>query len=106
MVDWRTNELNVNFWIMFLTAQMIARPFEYFATESSTPDVYAQGIRSAKGSVIVLVNKKNAAREVSISGVSGSSVAVIDQSTGNKPARKFQLSKDTISLSPFAVAFV
>lgn len=106
MVDWTSNQLNAKFWVTLLMLQQVARPFSYCTTAGATEGVYAQGIKSSKGRVLVLINKKNINVHVDVPSAAGGTASVIDELSGNGPARYMTLTGDRITLKPFAVAFV
>eukprot|EP00051_Salpingoeca_urceolata_P000384 m.33874 g.33874 ORF g.33874 m.33874 type:complete len:555 (+) comp10536_c0_seq1:149-1813(+) len=131
MVDWNTAELNAKFWITLLTLERIGRPFRFCSTtttaaaaqamppteattENSTRGqvpvaddmVFAQGIDSDKGRLLVLINKKSTSVTVHIAGASGKHAAVLDSTVGNRPAKNTTLTSDDISMAAFATMFV
>merc|ERR1719201_283659 len=71
MVDWNSNQLNAKFWVTLLMLQQVARPFSYCKTAEAPDGVYAQGVQSSKGKVLVLINKKNAYVDVNVASSAG-----------------------------------
>jgi len=106
MVDWKSNKLNAKFWVTLLMLQQVARPFSYCKTTGAPEGVYAQGIQSSKGKVLVLINKRNANVDFDLLSVAGGSALVIDELSGNGPAQLVKLTSNRITMRPFAVAFV
>jgi hypothetical protein len=108
MVDFeRPGELNAKYWVEILALQQIGRPFKYCATTMAAPsDVYVQGLSSAKGRVVVAINKRASPRSVEIAGAKGKTAWVIDLSTGNSKAREVAIEADEITLPAFATMFV
>ena len=114
MVDWDANALNHKFWVQIALLQSVARPFSYCRTNSSIGGgggsegaaVYAQGLSSAKGRVLVLINTKAAAQTVSVAGAAGKHAATIDGAVGNAPARESMIGADTFEIAAFATVLV
>lgn len=106
MIDWDDITLNPKYWAELLVLQRIGRPFDYCDSSDVPDDIYVQAIRSSKGRVVVLINKKSTRRSIELSGAKGKNAFVIDVDTGNNPARKLKLSSDVINLKSFATMFV
>jgi hypothetical protein len=108
MVDWTENKLNHKYWLQIALLQSLGRPFSFCATSGGTTSssVYAQGLRSQKGSVLVLINTKATAQTVSVAGARGKHAATIDGAVGNEAAREATLASDSIDLGPFATMLV
>ena len=111
MVDWTSRQLNHKYWVQIVLLQSLSRPFSYCDT-TNTPShvggnaVYTQGLTSAKGHVLVLINTKAAAQTVTVSGAKGTHAAIIDEQVGNHAAREVVLASDQVELAPFATVFV
>jgi len=50
------------------------------------------------------VNKQNARICVTVAGATGKVIQIVDESTGDGPARKVIVNSESFYLSPFAVA--
>ena len=120
MVDWRERRLNHKFWAQLALLQAVARPFSFCETnvtaaagrgglvgvDPSTSPVYAQGLTSAKGRVMVLINTKAVPQAVDVPGAAGKFASTIDDAVGNEAARISTLETDIVQLGPFATMFV
>eukprot|EP00912_Choanoflagellata_sp_UC4_P000609 UC4_evm1s379 len=120
MVDWEEKKLNHKYWIMIALLKVInTNSFSFCATEyigkenhypsKSFPEnssIYAQGIRSSKGKILVLINTKSTEEKVLVYNAKGKNATIIDGEVGNEPARDVKLATDEISLSPFATIFL
>jgi len=70
------------------------------------PQIYTQAFINSHGDrKVLLINKRTTAFTVRVTGGSGGSVQVVDQTT-EAPAVQRALSADTVELSPLAVAVV
>jgi len=67
---------------------------------------YAVGVISASGGAkkVLLVNTKNAAKCVTIPSAAGKTILIIDEKTGDGPARQEVVASDSFTLAPFATA--
>ena len=111
MVDWSANALNHKFWVQIALLQSLGRPFSFCDTTTTAADadagkgsadaVYAQGLTSAKGRLLVLINTKATPQTVTVPGASGKHAAVIDSAVGNEAAREVTLAADAIELGAF-----
>ena len=107
MVDWTTGELNQKYWGEILLLDTIGRPFRYCGTVvSGGGDLYAQGLSSAKGQVVVIINKLQSTQIVVLRGGKGKKAWLLEAAGGNAPARQFSLESDSLTLSAFATVFV
>lgn len=117
MVDWtkggdcatedQCGGLNAKYWVELLLLQHVGRPFSFVATtntsSSSTPPVYVQGLSSAKGRVVILINTKSKEHTVTLVGATGKTAHIL---SSNGPATKQKLNTDTLTLVPFETMFV
>lgn len=118
MVDWTENKMNHKFWVMIALLQSVSRPFSYCSTTAAqldngrggagagNADVYAQGLRSEKGRVVVLINTKSTVQSVIVPGAAGKHAGIIDTQVGNDAAREVTISSDTVELRAFATVFI
>ena len=67
-------------------------------------DVWAQAYLTQPGDVrkLLLINTKNAVHSVTVEGAAGGVVSVIDEATGERPARREKVTTDSITFQPFA----
>lgn len=77
-----------------------------YALPSASP-LYAQGRITPEGNKkILVINRSNQPVTFSVPGLQGAQVAVVDESTGDGPARESVVSESSISFDPYAVAIV
>eukprot|EP01044_Picomonas_judraskeda_P015281 COSAG03_NODE_2536_length_2664_cov_1.537622_2_plen_66_part_00 len=62
-----------------------------------------QGISSAKGRVVVVINTKSIQQSVTLNGGKGKTAHVL---SGTGPATEHALTADTVALAPFETMFV
>lgn len=101
--------LNAKYWVTLLAVQQIAPRFSYCDTRiehGESSGVYAQAIRSEKGDIVVLINKKPGPRTVRVSGASGKTAFFIDEASGYKEATKKVLESDVVELTRYATVVV
>ena len=126
MVDWSDKKLNHKFWIMIALLQTLdTEDYSFCETTYEGSDahapprdrkdtsaveagdgVFAQGLQSSKGRVLVLINTRAASATATVPGAAWKPAKVIDSSVGNEPARELTLGSDHIELGPFAVNIV
>ena len=107
MVDWETGQPNARFWVLKLLRENFGPGDKLVDTHSDLPYLYAQAFVTAAGRhMLLLVNKRNRPFEVTLTGVDGPQVQLVDQSTGFRPAVSNTIVGNQISLSGFAVAVV
>lgn len=107
MVDWTdTPGLNAKYYVSLLLLEQVARPFQYLATSNDSPNVYATGLSSSKGRVVVFINKRSTNQSVSATDIKGKVSHWIEAINWKAPPSKRMLTSDSIVLSPFAVVFV
>jgi Glycosyl hydrolases family 39 len=122
MIDWVSGRPNARYWVLKLLKDRFNRQDELCATtvhQKSRPTVTepqgmypipvaAQAFRSPVGErKILVVNKANSGVRVSLrhEAMSGQ-LEVVDQKTGEGPARVSALDSQMITMAPFAVAVV
>ena len=88
MVDWVEQKMNHKYWVMIALLQSVSRPFAYCSTQlhgggggggggsggnggGDGLAVYAQGLRSKQGEVVVLINTKSTAQSATLPGAAG-----------------------------------
>ena len=73
----------------------------------ANPAIYSLPVVTKDGKRrVLLVNKRDQAFEVSVSGASGGQIEFVDQVTGFDPPKTMHLDSDKITLNGFAVAAV
>lgn len=113
MVDWTENKLSHKTWVQIALLQSLSQPFSFCNTRGgdstsgkTSVAVYAQGLTSAKGKLLVLINTKSTTQTILVPGVRGKHVSTIDEALGNEPAREAVLGADTVELGAFATMIV
>ena len=126
MVDWSDKKLNHKFWVMIALLQTLDT--EYFSFCETTYEgsdahvplwdrknasaeevgdgIFAQGLQSSKGRVLVLINTRAASATATVPGAAGKRAKIIDSLVGNEPARESTLGSDHVELGSFAVTIV
>ncbi|GAC1516950.1 MAG: hypothetical protein NVS1B4_15310 [Gemmatimonadaceae bacterium] len=125
MVDWTTGKGNARYWVLKLirdnfapgdriVAASVAPAISDATVDRSgytarlgdlTPYVYAVLTKDGKRRVLV-VNRQNAPRDVTVPGAGGGTVEYVDRSTALDPPATRKLGSDRLSLAAFAVAAV
>ena len=130
MVDWSERRLNHKFWAQIALLRAVARPFSFCDTavtnaagrggasrspgtgtagvnmKAANASVYAQGLTSARGRVLVLINTKATQQAIDVPGAAGKRASTIDNAVGNEAARESTLEADLVQLGAFATMFV
>ena len=122
MVDWTDNRLNHKFWVMVALLQTLdTENFSFCDTTYEGSDahnprttpppppgngIFAQGLSSSRGSVLLLINTKATNATVMVPDAVGKEAKTIDMLVGNEAARESTLASDTVELGSFAVTFV
>lgn len=75
-------------------------------TKIDSHDVVAQAFATPNGRRLLLANKRNRSVELSVPDADQAKVRVVDESTGDGPARELKPTNGSIDLGPFAVAVV
>jgi hypothetical protein len=107
MMNWKNGKPNARYWVLKLLIENF-RPGDKLQTTSvNTPNVSAQAFLTAKGKRLLLINKYD--KEVTLglpASATTGQVNVVDVSTGDEPARIYNLTEPAITLKPHAVAVV
>ena len=122
MVDWSDKKLNHKFWVMIALLQTLdTEDFSFCETNYEGSDahdpwatptppsgsgIFAQGLSSSRGDVLVLINTKATNATVRVPGAAGKEAKTIDTLVGNEAARESMLESETLELGSFAVTFV
>ena len=103
MVDWKTGQPNAKYWVLKLLLDNLSPGDKLVDTQVDVRDVYAQGFLTRQGGKkILLVNKRETPRDLSIAGMRGGRLQVVDKAF--EPAASSGLSDDRLTLQGFAVA--
>lgn len=109
MMDWTTNRPNARFWALKLIKDNFRPGDRIVETHVSVPtafDVEAQAYETASGRKLLLVNKRNRTIEVALPDAGAAQALIVDEQSGEGPARNGSTTTGGISLPPFAVAVV
>jgi hypothetical protein len=103
MVDWKTGQPNAKYWVLKLLLDNLSAGDKVVDTQVDVRDVYAQGFLTRQGvKKVLLVNKRQTPRELSIAGMRGGRLQVVDKAF--EPAASRKLSGDRLTLQGFGVA--
>ncbi len=108
MMDWTNDKPNARYWALKLIKDSF-HPGDKLVKTSITSggsDVEAQAFRTPGARLLLLVNKRNRTEDVSLPDAGHAGVLVVDEKTGDGPARNVMPMNGEVKLSPFAVAVV
>ncbi|MGO9242117.1 MAG: glycosyl hydrolase family 39 [Bryobacteraceae bacterium] len=106
MVDWETGAPNARWRVLELLKNNFGPGDKLVATAGAPQYVHAQGFVTKDGKhKLLLINQRNRDIEVPL-GASGTSAAVVDQTTKGAPARVEKLAGTSFRLPGFAVAVI
>ncbi|MGC2636906.1 MAG: glycosyl hydrolase family 39 [Acidobacteriaceae bacterium] len=105
MIDWKNGKPNARYWVLKLIVDNF-RPGDTLATtDADNGDCAAQAFATASGRKLLLVNKRNRSLRIALpQGLTVSELSIVDEATGEGPARSSQPTGGTLDLAPFAVA--
>lgn len=120
VVDWETGRPNARYWVLKLLLDNFGPGDKLVEARVSFPAppevvdwspyrnyVHAQGFLTRDGKrKILLINKRDRAFEISISGSSGARVEYVDQMTGFDPPAALTLKNEQLALKGYGVAVV
>ena len=107
MVNWETGQPNARFRVLELLKNNFGPGDQLVATQTTRPEVAAQGYLTRTGRKLLLINKENAPVGVNLpSAAANARVEVVDLTTGENPARRGLVSGTQVMLAPFAVAVI
>jgi len=110
MVDWNNGTPNARFWVLKLLHDSFGPGDKVVEAEPLAPNnpyVYSLAFLSRDGKKrVLLVNKRNRAFDVSVTGAAGGQVEYVDQTTGFQPPATAKLIGDTVRLAAFSVTVV
>lgn len=106
MMDWNNGKPNARYWGLKLIRDNFG-PGDKIISAMGSPTVYAFGVIRPDGKrKLLLVNMRNKATEVSVSGATGSQEQRVDQTTSYDPPASSRLTTDTVRLQSFAVSVI
>jgi len=107
MMNWENDKPNARFWVLKLIKDSFHPGDKLMETSvSGTDAVTAQAFVTSAGRKVLLVNKRNAAIEISIPDAGAAIAVTVDLGSGDGPARGVKLAEGKIRLEPFAVTLV
>lgn len=106
MMDWTQNKPNARFWALKLIKDSFHPGDKLVETKIDSHDVAAQAFATSHGHMLLLANKRDRSVELSVPDANQATVRVVDESTGDGPARELKPTNGRIDLGPFAVAVV
>ncbi len=106
MMDWTANKPNARYWVLSLIKNSFHPGDTLVATSISSGDVVAQAFATRAGRRLLLANKRNHLVEIPVPDAAGASVLVVDETSGDGPARSAKVANGKVELGPFAVAVV
>jgi hypothetical protein len=106
MMDWKDGKPNARYWVLKLIKDNFHPEDRMIKTDpGSSSDFTVQGFVTPAGKKLLLVNKRDRVVEVNLpAGTSASSLATVDEASGESPARMTHPQGAVIRLSAFAVA--
>ena len=106
MIDWSTGRPNARYCVLKLLRENFGPGDRLIETNLDTPSVYAQAFVTPQGvKKVLLINKRDRAAQVLLSGATRGRLEVVDQNIGPNQAA-ITLSSDHLTLSAFVVAVV
>ena len=109
MVNWTTGAGTARWWgLDLLTKEIHVGDHLMRTVTAGDGAVWGQGYVTQPGSVhkVLVINMKNAPSTVTVEGAKGGTAAIIDEESGEKPARREKLNSDDLTLRPFAFAIL
>lgn len=109
MMNWENNKPNARFWVLKLIKDSFHPGDTLVETRMEGPaaaDVAAQGFVTSAGRRLLLVNKRDRAIEIPLSGTEKAAALSVDGASGDGPARSVKLEAGRLKLEPFSVTVV
>lgn len=104
MMDWKTAKPNARYWVLRLIHDHCHPGDKLVATTAGNGDFAAQAFTTPSGRAILLVNKRNRSIHVALpNDLAVTQAWVVDEATGEGPARTVTAPANTLELAPFAV---
>ena len=104
LLDWNTGRPNARFLVTELLHKTIKPGDAIHPTLSTSPSVEGQAFSSARGRVLVLVNKTDSKITLNLPGAAGATFTSVDQTTNSSAPSRSLIKADSISLEPQATA--
>lgn len=107
MVEWTTGQPNARYWALKLLHDNFGPGDKLVETRPGDPSIDALAVEKRDGTrKVLLINKRNRARVMSIPSAAGAEVEFVDQTTAFNPPAKVRLPGEELGLNGFAVAVV
>lgn len=109
MMNWENNKPNARFWVLKLIKDNFHpgdRLVETSMEGSDSNDIAAQAFVTPTGHKLLLANKRNRPIQIDLPDPDKATALVVDEKTGDEPARSVKLQDGKIQLNPFAVTVV
>lgn len=106
MMDWKTNQPNARFWVLKLIKDSFHPDDKLVETSINSVDVEAQGFITPAGRKLLLANKRNREIEIAIPDANEATAMMVDETSGESPARGVKPINGILTLEPFAVTVV
>jgi hypothetical protein len=106
MIDWKNGKPNARFWVLRLLKDTF-HPGDQLVTTTvgNRADIGAQGFITPSGKKLLLLNKRN--RSIDLTLPEGASqLLIVDEASGEGPARTQKPEGNHLTLAPFAVAII
>ncbi|HTW47926.1 MAG TPA: hypothetical protein VMD92_08255 [Acidobacteriaceae bacterium] len=104
MMDWKTAKPNARYWVLRLIHDHCHPGDKLVATTPGDADFAAQAFTTPAGRAILLVNKRNRTIRIALpAGLAVTQAQVVDEASGEGPARTVAAGGNTLELAPFAV---
>jgi hypothetical protein len=106
MMDWRNNQPNGRYWVLKLIKDSFHSGDQLVDTTIDSGDVAAQAFLTPRGRKLLLANKRNHSVQIEIPDAEHAATRIVDEQTGDGPARMAKLADGKITLEPFAVSVI
>ena len=106
MMDWTEDKPNARYWVLKLIKDSFHPGDKLVQTEIDSRNIAAQAFATASGRKLLLANERDRTLEIALPDAAQAGAQVVDQTTGDGPARSVSLAHGSIELGPFAVAVV
>ena len=106
MMDWIKDKPNARYWVLKLIKDSFHPGDKLVETDLGSGDVAAQAFVTPDGRKLLLANKRDRSVEISVPDAAQASAKVVDETTGDGPARDLKPANGNFDLGPFAVAVV
>jgi hypothetical protein len=112
LIDWKNGKPNARYWVLKLLKDNLGPGDLLVATSSESsspadPDLDAQSYKTPSGRKLLLINKRNAPKIVTLpKEAAAARLEEVDLSTGENPPRSTRINGLTVTLAPFEVAIL